>query len=185
MEPNLGTTGTTPTPGMSAGQSASGGSGVSGALENAKERARSRVDESKARVSGSLSAVASTLRDSGQQLRSREEGMAGGYVEQVAERIERAANYLERADVGELVDEVERFARRQPALFIGAAFAIGVLGARFLKSSRTDIVPYRGASDASLGGGFGDREVSVASGGAADLSPDLTAGVRADARGRP
>jgi len=30
---------------------------------------------------------------------------------------------------------VQRFARKQPALFVGSAFAIGVIGARFLKSS--------------------------------------------------
>ena len=42
---------------------------------------------------------------------------------------------IRNRDVGELVNEVQRFARRQPALFVGSAFAIGVIGARFLKSS--------------------------------------------------
>ena len=31
---------------------------------------------------------------------------------------------------------MQRFARRQPAVFIGSAFALGLVGARFLKSSR-------------------------------------------------
>jgi hypothetical protein len=34
-----------------------------------------------------------------------------------------------------LVGDVENFARRQPALFIGGALALGILAARFLKSS--------------------------------------------------
>ena len=40
-----------------------------------------------------------------------------------------------KRDLTELMDDVNRFARRQPALFVGAAFAAGALAARFLKSS--------------------------------------------------
>ena len=38
----------------------------------------------------------------------------------------------------ELLSDAQQLARRRPALFVGAAFAIGVLGARFLKSSAAD-----------------------------------------------
>jgi hypothetical protein len=34
-----------------------------------------------------------------------------------------------------MVGEVERFARRQPTLFLGIAVAVGFLAVRFLKSS--------------------------------------------------
>jgi hypothetical protein len=37
--------------------------------------------------------------------------------------------------VDDLLREAEEFARRDPALFLGVAFTLGVLGARFLKSS--------------------------------------------------
>jgi hypothetical protein len=48
-----------------------------------------------------------------------------------------------------MVRNVEDFARRQPALFIGGAFMLGLLGARFLKSSaQTD--PSQGIECASL-----------------------------------
>ena len=46
------------------------------------------------------------------------------------------ADYVQRADVREMMNEVEDFARRRPAVFIGSAFAVGLLAARFLKSSR-------------------------------------------------
>jgi hypothetical protein len=46
------------------------------------------------------------------------------------------SNYLQNTDVSEMVDRTEEFARRRPALFLGGAFALGLLGARFLKSSR-------------------------------------------------
>jgi len=50
--------------------------------------------------------------------------------------MERVSNYLQRTDVAELVDGVEDFARREPLLFVGGAFALGLLGARFLKSTQ-------------------------------------------------
>jgi hypothetical protein len=56
-------------------------------------------------------------------------------VEQVAERVEEVTNYLRARDVPELVGETQEFARRQPGLFVGAALALGFVGARFLMSS--------------------------------------------------
>jgi hypothetical protein len=38
-------------------------------------------------------------------------------------------------DVNEMLRDVQQFARRQPALFIGGSFAAGLLAARFLRSS--------------------------------------------------
>lgn len=37
--------------------------------------------------------------------------------------------------MGDLAREAQDLARRRPVLFIGSAFALGLLGARFLKSS--------------------------------------------------
>ena len=45
-------------------------------------------------------------------------------------------NRLNNANPDTLLDDVEAFARREPAMFIGGAIAIGLLAARFLKSSR-------------------------------------------------
>ena len=54
---------------------------------------------------------------------------------------------LKNKDVTELLNDAQRLARRQPALFVGGAFALGLLGARFLKSSRrrTTITAIRAA----------------------------------------
>jgi hypothetical protein len=56
-------------------------------------------------------------------------------MDSAVDQIERFAGYLRNRDVGQMVDDVERFARRQPGLFLGSAFTIGLLAARFLKSS--------------------------------------------------
>jgi ElaB/YqjD/DUF883 family membrane-anchored ribosome-binding protein len=103
----------------------------------AQSEARNRVERGKQEAATTLSSVASTLLQSGLQLRDEQQNMAGEYVERAARQLERAAHYVQNADLREMVDEVEHFARRRPALFVGSAFAAGLLAARFLKSSRT------------------------------------------------
>jgi predicted AlkP superfamily pyrophosphatase or phosphodiesterase len=65
--------------------------------------------------------------------------MFARYSNQVADRVERASTYLEEHDLDELMVEAEDFARRQPELFIGGAFTLGLLAARFLKSSASSL----------------------------------------------
>jgi hypothetical protein len=43
--------------------------------------------------------------------------------------------YLEEHDLEDLVYEAEDFARRKPELFVGGAFTLGLLAARFMKST--------------------------------------------------
>ena len=104
----------------------------------AQSQARTRIERGKQDAATTLSSVATSLLQSGMQLRDGREEVAGEYVERAARQIERAANYVQKADLREMVDQVEDFARRRPAMFIGSAFAAGLLAARFLKSSRTN-----------------------------------------------
>lgn len=120
----------------------------------AQSEARNRLERGKQDAATTLSSVATTLLQSGLQLRDERQEMAGEYVERAARQIERAANYVQNADLREVVGEVEDFARRRPALFIGSAFAAGLLAARFLKSSRTPPRPNAASMDPYM-----DREV--------------------------
>jgi hypothetical protein len=52
-----------------------------------------------------------------------------------ADQMRHFSDQLRQKDVRELLSDVERFAQRQPTVFLGGAFALGLLGARFLKSS--------------------------------------------------
>lgn len=141
-----------------------------GLVGRGKERVRTTVDDGKLRVARTLSSVAGSLKDSSSQMQGGEAAAVGDVVGRVADQIDRAANYLERSEVEEIVSGVERFARRNPALFLGAAFAAGVLGARFLKSSRSRVVA-TGSPDATAG--FVEREVPTSPVGSADLSAGL------------
>ena len=139
MENNFGSSGET---GRAAGEpvttdgSATTGSGPRNLIDKAEQQARDRLNATKKDAALTLSSVASTLLSSSTQLKEEQQNLAGEYVEKAAGQIDRLATYIQNADPAEVVDNVERFARRRPAVFIGAAFALGVIGARFLKSSR-------------------------------------------------
>jgi len=60
---------------------------------------------------------------------------AATYIRQAANQIETVADAIRQRDVGELVNEVQQFARRQPTLFFGGAVVLGFAALRFLKSS--------------------------------------------------
>lgn len=112
-------------------------SGARQAATEAQTQVQTRLERGRQDAAVTLSSVATTLLQSGLQLRDEKQEMAGEYVERAARQIERAAHYVETADLREVVDQVEDFARRRPAVFIGSAFAAGLLAARFLKSSRS------------------------------------------------
>jgi hypothetical protein len=118
----------------------SGGKVAGEAFTQVKEKAASKIDEQKATLAQGLGGVAQTIRQVGETLKDADEpsGVASKtaeYGDTLARQVEQFSTYLEKNNVSELLREVERFARRNPAYFIGGAFVLGLLGARFLKSS--------------------------------------------------
>ncbi len=105
------------------------------AVDKFKQQAGTQLDTQKGRVSETLGSVALAIRQTGTQLHDQDQGNIAMYTDKAAEQIERLSTYVRDADIGQIAGELERFARRQPALFLGGALALGLFGARFLKSS--------------------------------------------------
>ena len=101
---------------------------------DARAELGARVAGKKQRAGDELSSVADALRDTSDDLRERAP-MVGDYAERAADTIDDLASFLRDKSAGEIIDDVHRFARREPALFFGGAFALGMVAARFLKSS--------------------------------------------------
>lgn len=101
----------------------------------AVDQAKSRVATQKDMVAEELQGVASALRETGNQLRSQDQTTFARYSNEVAGQVERVSTYLEEHDLDDIVHETEDFARKQPELFLGGAFTLGLLAARFLRSS--------------------------------------------------
>ena len=125
----------------------------SGLMDKLRNGAVSQLDTQKARATDGVGSVAEAIRQSTQRLRDTQHDTIAGYVEQAVNSVERFADRVKEKDVSELVRDAQQFARRNPALFIGAAFAAGIVGARFLKSSAQSDSSSR-RSDASARGSY-------------------------------
>lgn len=117
-------------------------------VDQAKQTVTTQASSRKDQAAQSLMTVADALRQTGQNLRGQEQGAVAGYADTVAERVENFSHYLQERDLNQLVGDVERYARQNPALFLGGAFALGLAAARFLKSSSQP-------SEAATGGRYG------------------------------
>jgi ElaB/YqjD/DUF883 family membrane-anchored ribosome-binding protein len=105
------------------------------AQEKVGDRLATGLSSVKERAASSLDTLAQSLVQSTQQARQQDPDVPVQYVERIGEELQKASRYLRETEVREFVHGTENFARRQPAVFLGAAFAVGLLGARFLKSS--------------------------------------------------
>lgn len=112
---------------------ATGGTGI---MDRVRQGANTQLSTQKNKATDGISNVAQAVRQTTQQLRDNRHDTIARYVDEAANQLERVSNQLRNKDIGELMRDAQQFARRRPAVFIGSAFAIGLLGARFLKSSR-------------------------------------------------
>jgi hypothetical protein len=120
-----------------------------GMVDRMKGRASEQINSQKNKATDGLGTMAQAVRQSTQQLRNQQHDTVANYVEQAADQIERLSQRLKQKDVGELLSDAQRLARRQPALFVGSAFALGLIGARVMKSSPRD--EYQGGYGATGG----------------------------------
>lgn len=139
-------------------------------LGNAQGRIRSLLEQQTGRAADQLGGVANALHKAAEQLNQENGGVVADYAEQAAGRVERVADMLRDANVDDIVGEVESFARRQPEVFIGAAFAVGFLAARFIKSS-SDRRMHR-ASTSLRGNAHPSQTVRTARGASYDTGRD-------------
>jgi hypothetical protein len=105
-------------------------------MDKVKDGAVSQLNTQKDRATDGIGSVVQAVRQSTQQLRDQRHDTIAQYVDEAAAQLERFSNALREKHIGELLDDAQRFARRNPALFIGGAFAVGLFSARFFKSSR-------------------------------------------------
>jgi hypothetical protein len=136
----------------------------------AKEQARQQYDSRIHTATGELDSLASALRRAGSEL-GDEHGISSRVVSTVADRLTSFSRSLDGKDLDRVVRDVETFARRNPAAFLGGAVAVGFLAARFLKSDRPTTYGY--SRDYEAGDGlYGlNRTASSGTGYSSGLEP--------------
>lgn len=135
-------------------------------LGGIQQRVTSRVDQQKNRAADGLGGLADVIRNASNELRNENETVAH-YVDMASDQLRRFANNIRQRGVSDMLEDVHQFARRNPALFIGGAFLVGIGVARFLKASAER------ASDHSYGGHFSDVDPMTAGTGSPSYSGDL------------
>src|SRR4051795_6449528 len=116
-------------------------------FQQARDRAGSSLGESKSQFADQFGTIADALRRTTEHLRSEDQQRIAGLTDTGTRQIEQVADYVRSKDARAMRQDLENLARRQPALMIGGALVLGLIGARFLKSSER-----RG------GGRFGDGQ---------------------------
>jgi hypothetical protein len=105
------------------------------ALGQARDRAGTSLAESKQKLADQVGGLAGALRRTTEQLREEDRTTVANLTDAVAGQADRAANYLRQVNARAVREDLERLARRRPALVLGGALALGLLAARFFKSS--------------------------------------------------
>jgi hypothetical protein len=111
-------------------------SGGGGIVNTVRHRAAEQLTSQKGRATDGLDALAQAVRNSTERLRTDRHEMVAGYVDRAADHLERFSTALRDKDVDEILRDAQNLARRQPALVIGGSFLVGMIAARFLKSSQ-------------------------------------------------
>jgi uncharacterized protein YjbJ (UPF0337 family) len=104
-------------------------------IDDLRNRAKDEADEQTRRAAGTLRQWAGDF--SGLAAHARGDSPARTLVAQVADRGNRAADYLESQGVDGLVSELEGFARRRPGAFLGGAVLAGMAVGRMARVAKT------------------------------------------------
>ncbi len=144
------------------------------AYDSVAEKAASTIEDQKAGFSGGLTSAADTVRRVSGTLTEGDSKngvteYAAQYTETAAKKLEQAAQYFESTDMKKMFRDVESYAKRNPAIFLGGAFALGVIAARFFRSSPTPTLStgqFATGTDHQLTAGFkpSDKSSGTAAG---------------------
>lgn len=108
-------------------------------VSQVQQQANQQLTQQKDTIASQLSSVVNAVRQFDQSLSGEGNGpiarFAGQYGQKAADGLDRFAQYLREQDPKRLMNDVQNFGRRQPALLIGGAFLLGFAGARIIKSS--------------------------------------------------
>ena len=101
-----------------------------------KQGLSDQIERRKNGIADRLSAVAERAQTTANDLRDQEAWL-GNLIGRGADELDGIAEEIRRNDVTSMLGSVEVFARRQPALFMGATVALGFALARFIGGGPT------------------------------------------------
>ena len=110
------------------------------AVHTAKDRARDAAEDMQSKAADQTRTAAHTLRDTADNLNGELPWMKTA-LNKTADGFEHLTSALNTGDVGQTLNSVQDFARRQPALFLGLSVAAGFALARVGKTALEGLKP--------------------------------------------
>ncbi len=111
---------------------------VESARQQAATQINTQVNKQLTQTGQGLSAISDAASQASQSLRANHQETLADYLDAATARIDQASDYLRKSTLSDLVKDTGRLIERQPLVFVAGAFALGLLGARFLKSTSQD-----------------------------------------------
>lgn len=102
-------------------------------VEEAKTEAAERSEAAKRLAAGEISQTSQALRSAADELESG--SIQHQMFTQAADAVGSVSDALNNRSIGEIVDDLSRFGRRNPAALIGGAVLAGLMVSRFLRAS--------------------------------------------------
>ena len=118
-----------------AGQQATASAGH--LAERAADVGLKQADRGREMAAEGIDKVAQTVRRISTDMQTDQPQIANAALT-AADQAEKVAQYLRQTDARQIIGNVEDVARRQPLIFLGGAFLLGVAASRFIKAAAGD-----------------------------------------------
>ena len=141
-----------------AGQHA--GESIGHIAERAADVGLKQADRGMETAANGISHIAESIRKVGADMQESQPQIAG-VADTAAEQAERLATYLQQTDAREIIRTVEGVARRQPLVFLGGAFLLGLAASRLVKAGTGTTNQAHGTGSQDSGYGRTDRYMAT------------------------
>ncbi len=131
MDNTNGTPGASPTPADSARRLKETATTV---VDRTKQAAVDKAQEGVQHLASGVQTATSALRRAADDI-NLDNSLIGAALRKSADSIDQATRAFSDGDISRVVDDVNGFARRQPAIFLGVTFALGFALARIGKAA--------------------------------------------------
>ena len=104
-------------------------------VSTARDQIAEQVDRRATELGEKVTSAADAVRGVGRQFRDQERTAVAKVTDGVADRVEGIGGYLSSRSPEQLVSDVKDLATREPLVFAGACFALGMFAARVIKAA--------------------------------------------------
>lgn len=101
----------------------------------AQQRAEGMFEQQKNVAAEQTEKLSTVFRKMAKEFDAQDQRYFSGYANNLARATDSLSQRLREKDLGSLITQVQDYSRRQPAVFLGGAVAVGFVLARFLRSS--------------------------------------------------